>query len=258
MVTGEFERLGWARFAADAASLAWARAAREAAQAALVSDQADWRASRTWFVGVDALCNDATGAVAGVPLAGAAADWVRGAFGPADWHRAQLSAVRPGYPGRDPNDSDSAYEFRLRRDAAHVDGLIADGTGSRYLLEPHRFIFGIALTESDAGAAPLAVWDGSHRPMQKMFDTVLAGAEDEAAVDLAVPYQAARRAVFAECNRRLMPLAPGEAIVLHRHLVHGISPWQEGARAAPEGRISAYFRPKFSGVGLWAAADGAA
>ncbi len=44
-----------------------------------------------------------------------------------------------------------------------------------------------------------------------------------------------------------MPLTapPGGAILVHRHMLHGIAPWAQAATAPPEGRMIAYFRPNF-------------
>ena len=68
-------------------------------------------------------------------------------------------------------------------------------------------------------------------------------------------YQAARRAVFATCRRIAVPIQPGEATLLHRHLIHGVAPWEVGAEAPEEGRIIAYFRPELPTVAHWMAAD---
>ncbi len=60
--------LGWRRLPFDPDVLAWTRAALPLAQAALDPPDAEWRCGGTWFPGVDALANDATGRVAGVAL----------------------------------------------------------------------------------------------------------------------------------------------------------------------------------------------
>ena len=43
----------------------------------------------------------------------------------------------------------------------------------------------------------------------------------------------------------------GEAVVLHRLLIHGVAPWAEGAQAAAPGRSIAYFRPVMGSVAEW-------
>ena len=89
-----------------------------AAEAAKDPAQAHWlRCGGTWFVGVDALPNDAEGRLpGGPPLGGAAVDFITGALGlKLPMHRAQLSVCYPGYPQPSPEESEAAYGFRLRR-----------------------------------------------------------------------------------------------------------------------------------------------
>jgi hypothetical protein len=38
-------------------------------------------------------------------------------------------------------------------------------------------------------------------------------------------------------------------MLIHRLALHGVAPWAEGAEAGPEGRMIAYFRPEFEGLG---------
>lgn len=249
---------GFLRFPAAAASLAWAAHARPVAAAATADPaHAHWlRCGGTWFVGVDALPNDASGRLAGgPPLAGAAIDFIRDGLKLAlPLHRAQVSVCYPGYPQPSAEESQQAYAFRRNRDAAHVDGLLAEGPEKRrYLKEPHAYILGITLTEQSPDAAPLTVWKGSHRIMQAMFAAAFAGRPPEQwrAVDVTDAYQAARREVFAKCERLTLPSAPGEAVLVHRHLVHGVAPWGEHATAAPEGRMIAYLRPEFPAIADW-------
>src|SRR6476659_3926675 len=111
-----FLRQGFLHFPADAASLAWARHARPfAAAAARDTAHAHWlRCGGTWFVGVDALDNDARGAVGGgPPLAGAAADFIHDELQIGlPLHRAQVSVCYPGYPQPSPEESEAALAFR--------------------------------------------------------------------------------------------------------------------------------------------------
>lgn len=246
------------RFPADPALLAWAQHALPRARAAAADPgQAHWlRCGGTWFVGVDALDNDAQGRLAGgPPLAGAAIETIRHSLGLSlPFHRAQISICYPGYPQPSPEESDAAYRFRVNRDAAHVDGLLAEGPGKRrYLREPHAYVLGIPLTAQSADASPLIVWEGSHLIMQAMFREQLAGRPpaDWAATDLTEAYQAARRQVLDSCRRTALPGEPGEAVLLHRHLLHGVAPWSGTATASPDGRMIAYFRPHFPDPRDW-------
>ena len=108
------------------------------------------------MVGVDALPNRPDGSVAGVALGGQAIAAAMALSGTVALHPAQLSVTRPGYPRPSERESEAAFGYRLRRDAAHVDWLMAEGPDKRrFLREPHAWILGIALTTADADAAPL-------------------------------------------------------------------------------------------------------
>lgn len=233
---------GFTVFDADADVVRWAAAAL-AVGTALSSDPqiraANLRHGETWFVGVDALPNDAAGAIDGTPLTG---PWRDHITAPDHWHAAQLSIVYPGYPKQDPEESDANHRYRITRYAAHVDGLLPEGPARRrFLREPHAFILGLPLNACTA--APLMVWPGSHRIMGDALRATI-GTRDPATVDLTEDYQAARRAVFAQITPQPVHATPGQSILLHRHLLHGVAPWAENDSAPPEGRMIAYFRPQ--------------
>lgn len=239
------DETGFAVFGADPTVARWAVAAHAAALK-LTADPAlretNLRHGNTWFVGVDALPNAPDGSVDGVALAG---DWQQHVRGPPVWHRAQVSVIYPGYPQQDADESHAAHRFRVRRHAAHVDGLLPEGPlRRRFLREPHAFILGLPLNR--ANAAPLMVWPGSHYMMGQAFRDLI-GERAPGFVDLTDGYQAARRAVFDQIDPIALHASPGQAILLHRHLLHGVAAWSENDLAPPEGRMVAYFRPEFSG-----------
>lgn len=239
---------GWRRVTGPGIA-AWAQAAAQVAEAAASGSAEPWRCGGTWFVGLDALDNDAAGSVGGVKF-----PWDEVGLDPVALHRAQLSVVRAGYPQRSDDETDAAFRFRLNRDAAHLDGLIAEGPDKRRrVVEPHRWIVGLPLNRADAGASPLVVWQGSHRIMREGLLAALAGVPQAewGNADITDAYQAARKRVFAECARVELPGAPGEAVVLHRLLVHGVAPWAQDAQAAGAGRMVAYFRPLAGSVAEW-------
>jgi hypothetical protein len=248
---------GYVTFPVDPHIQAWAGAALTATREALTDPETATKTlycQGTWLAGMDVLPNATDGSVAGVPLAGAAVDAVA-ALGltPAAWHRAQVSIVYPGYPKPREGESDTAANYRVRRDAAHVDGLLPVGPDrQRKLQEPHAFVLGVPLNAAPATASPLSVWAGSHRILgpalsDQLRQTPKAVWSD---VDLTQTYQTARRACFEHCERITLPGAPGEAVLLHRHLLHGVAPWEAGALA--EGRMIAYFRPEFPNIHDWA------
>jgi hypothetical protein len=176
-------------------------------------------------------------------------------YGQLPLHRGQVSVTWPGYPRPRKGESEAAFRYRLKRDAAHVDGLLAVGEARRRMLrERHAYILGLPLTECDAGASPLVVWEGSHHVMREAFAQALGGRDDAEwrEIDLTDAYHAARRTVFETCPRIEVSARPGEAYLVHRHALHGVAPWASGARAPEAGRMIAYFRPEFrAGTREW-------
>lgn len=242
---------GWRKISISKRIAAWSDAAHPVAVKVLQETAEPLRCGGTWAVGLDLLPNEADGSIGGVPL-----PWDVLGLAPQPLHRAQLSTVHPGYPQPSPDETEAGYGFRLRRDSAHLDGLLAIGPEKRRMVkEPHAWILGLPLTSS--AASPLVVWEGSHLVMQAALARVFAGHAPDTwgDVDITEAYQTARAEVFRSCKRLELPGVPGEAVVLHRHLIHGVSPWAEGAKAPPEGRIVAYFRPLMPSVAAWAAAD---
>lgn len=249
---------GWLLFDTDPKLTDWIAHAIPAAQTALHDPQlAHWfDCEGTWFVGVDALPNDTEGRIgASAPLSNA--NWARfwtDHFGPLPpLHKGQLSVVWPGYPRPRHGESDAAFRYRQNKDAAHVDGILAIGPDrQRMVREPHAFIVGLPLNLAPKTAAPLTVWDQSHKPMGNALRAALQNREDLPNVDVTQAYQAARRTVFETCEKRALHAKPGQAILLHRHLLHGISAWSNAKAEDPENRQIAYFRPECSGgVSEW-------
>lgn len=239
---------GWCRIGPDPAIANWAAAARPVAEAVLRDSAEPWRCGGTWFVGVDALPNGPDGAVGGASF-----PWQAVGLAPEPLHPAQLSVMRPGYPQPSEAETPAAFAFRRDRDAAHLDGLLPDAAKRRRIAEPHRWILGLALNETDPEAAPLVVWEGSHRILQAALAAALAPHPPSqwAEVDITDAYTAARRQCFETCRRVAVPSRPGQAVLMHRHLLHGVAPWAKGAKAPPEGRIIAYFRPLMPDVASW-------
>jgi hypothetical protein len=253
-------RDGYVVLPPDRRTARWAAAAQAAARPLIDAPERRGEARRcggTWLAGVDLLPNDGDGAVAGVPLAGPGPDLVA-ALGlwPEAWHRAQVSVTWPGYPRPDAGESAGAARYRRRRDAAHVDGLLPEGPDRRrHLREPHAFVLGLPLTPAHPDAAPLVVWPGSHRRLGAAFAAARAAAPGLplGEIDLTDIYTATRREVFDTCPRVPVPAPPGAAIVLHRHMLHGIAPWTAPPDAA--WRAVAYFRPELTDPEAWAAPD---
>jgi hypothetical protein len=225
-----------------------------------VSDpaHAQWlRYGGIWFAGVNALPNDAAGRLSGGPvLAGAAIDFIHRELAGTDfnWDRAQVSVCYPGYPQRMHDETEAVFNYRVKRDAAHVDGFRRHGEDRRrFLNEHHGFILGIPLAESSPGASPFVVWRGSHEMVRTAMRDAFAGIDpaDWHDVDITEAYHAVRREVFETCERVELTARPGEAYLVHRLALHGIAPWREGASAGPDGRMIAYFRPEIASRHDW-------
>ena len=239
---------GWQVFAADPGD--WVNhAAPLAEQIAMTQAR---RHGETWVAGVDALPNDADGAVSGgPPLICAALQAAQAVTGPLPLHLGQVSGVFPGYPGRDADETDAAHRFRLNRDAAHLDGLLPIGPDRRrYLREPHGWILGLPVTDMPSGAAPPVVYAGSHHVMRDAMRAVLQGhpPADWPGIDLTEAYQTARRAVLADCPRVVITASPGQSFLIHRLAIHGIASW---TGAANGWRGVVYFRPQLAAMTDW-------
>lgn len=238
---------GWRRVGFHKLIHCWSLLAYPLALQSLSQDKVPLRCGGTWAVGLDLLPNGPDGSVGGVAL-----PWKALGLAPTPLHRAQLSTVYAGYPQPSADETEAAYGFRLRRDGAHLDGLLPIGPDKRRMVkEPHQWVLGLPLTVPHG--APLVVWEGSHLVMQRALAQAFVGHPPETwgDIDVTKAYQAARAEVFRSCARVEVPGRPGEAVVLHRHLIHGVAPW--GDAAGPEGRMVAYFRPVMPSVAIWMA-----
>jgi len=250
---------GWEFFPFDRALAEWvARVMPEALGCASDPEmQQQWlRHGQTWFAGVNVLPNDAEGRVGNSdPLLGRAVEVAHAVYGKLSWDAGQVSVVYPGYPKRDPSESEANHRYRLRRDAAHVDGLLPEGPDRRrFIREPHAFILGIPFTECAAGASPMVVWEGSHEVIRRALREAMSEHDPKnwSDVDITDAYHAARKSVFASCRRVEVSARPGEAYLVHRLALHGVAHWAEDAAAPPEGRVVLYFRPEMPGsVAEW-------
>ncbi|MEM6760279.1 MAG: hypothetical protein AAF601_12450 [Pseudomonadota bacterium] len=236
---------GYVEIAPSEAGRRWVQAARQAARgiAATPAIRArNLRHGQTWFVGVDALPNAEDGAISRVALP---AEW-RALAPELPLHAGQLSIVYPGYPGRDPDESDGNHRYRRLRSAAHVDGLLPEGPQRRrFAREYHAYVLGIPL--GAVQQAPTVVWRGSHKIMQAALIEAIGGKAVEN-VDVTDAYQAARRVVFDACTPVPMSVGEGGAFVVHRFALHGTAPWQGTVGQA---RAVAFFRPEFSNANDW-------
>ena len=110
----------------------------------------------TWFIGVDALNNDPQGRVGqSGALSGLAMDFAIQQYGELPLHKGQVSVIYPGYPRPRHGESETAGRYRLKRDAAHVDGLRPMGPDRRRRVdEPHAWDTGHPLDRCQRGCCP--------------------------------------------------------------------------------------------------------
>ena len=255
----QFYERGWCRFDYDEGLANWVNAVLPKTREA-VSEKANaqWiRCGGTWFVGVNILPNQPDGSVNGGPvLQGAVIDFIRQNFkpDPLALDAAQVSVCYPGYPQRMDSETETAFRFRRDRDAAHVDGFLREGPDRRrHLRECHGFVLGIPMVEFDETASPLMVWEGSHELVRTAMKARFKGLEsacwgDE---DITECYHAVRKEIFEKCRRVPVTAKPGESYLVHRLALHGISPWQEAAKAGTDGRMICYFRPEIGDIESW-------
>ena len=260
MQANTFFKKGWCRFPYDPILGEWVSYTVPFARNAVKDPKHKrWlRCGDTWFVGVNALPNDAQGSVEnGPPLSGIAVDFVSESLGfqDFDWDRAQISVCYPGYPQRmSESESEAAFRYRRDRDSAHVDGLLREGPDRRrHLREHHSFVLGIPMVESSPDASPFVIWEGSHEIVRKTFSQCFKGlpAERWADRDITEIYHELRRKIFQRCRRVEISADPGESYLVHRLSLHGIAPWSESATASPDGRMICYFRPEIRGPQQW-------
>ncbi len=229
----ELELKGWTKFRFDNDILHWTTESLPYCRT--ISEDKNniknWmRCGGTWFAGVNIVGNNAKGSVTGGPiLSGQVIDFIDKKFGPdVEWDQGQLSIVYEGYPKQNPFESSSATRFRIKRDAAHVDGLLPIGLQrKRMLREPHAFVLGIPMTAVDTNCSPLVVWEGSNKIIRDHFTKALSSYNESEwnQVDLTETYKKARKVCFEECKRVIVHGWPGETYLIHRLSLHGIAPW---------------------------------
>ena len=243
---------GWIKFSFDPKLDHWLKSIAKPTFNAIhdKENQNEWlRCQGTWFAGVRALPNDIHGSVkGGVKLDFASSRWALNMLGVKQivWDPAQISVCYPGYPKPGINESKSSFYYRLKKDAAHVDGLHPVGKNRiRMLREQHAFILGIPVTTFSRKASPLVVWEGSHKIMKYYFKKEFCqiDPQDWKDYDFTKVYHNARNEIFDTCKRVEIHATPGESYIVHRMALHGVAPWDGRARSSKEGRVIVYFRP---------------
>ncbi len=255
----QFQDFGWLHFKFDPALLKWVDCVMPYAKAAVTApENSEWlRCDGTWFVGVNLLPNDSHGRVGNSDaIGGQAISFLKQNSSVAGLHldKAQISVCYPGYPKPSITESDSLHRYRLNRDGAHLDGLLAIGKNRRrYLKEPHAYILGIPMTDFNVDAAPPIIWQSSHKLVRTAFSEAFSDIPQEhwADIDITDIYHNLRKEIFEKCPRIQLELKRGECVLVHRLALHGIAPWGETATASQDGRMICYFRPTFTNPKDW-------
>jgi hypothetical protein len=260
----EFFARGWCRFEFDSDLLKWIESALPVARSAVLEpDNAKWlRCGDTWFAGVNILPNGSDGSVGSGPaLGGDAVDFIAQVFGLSasglsgfGWDKAQVSICYPGYPQRMETESEAAFKFRRDRDAAHVDGLLPEGSDRRrFLRECHGFILAIPLLDYDSDASPFVMWEGSHEVVREAFESMFQNRRPDewSSIDVTDGYHEVRRKIFETCRRAEISAKPGEAYLVHRLALHGVAPWKAEQDSATKERMICYFRPETGDIEPW-------
>lgn len=248
-----YEESGWIKFKYDPKLDQWLNAVSKTVFFAIHNEnnKKNWlRCQGTWFAGVRILQNDSRGIVnQGPELDTNSSRWALKQLKVKNikWDPAQVSVCYPGYPMPRQGESETAFLYRLKRDAAHVDGLHPVGKEKvRKLKEQHAFIMGIPVTLSSKKASPLVVWEGSHKITKYYFEKEFSDIDpkDWKNVDITKSYHKAREEIFGSCKRVEIYAMPGESYIIHRMALHGVAPWDGRANSGKEGRVIIYFRPE--------------
>ncbi|MFT4607291.1 MAG: hypothetical protein ACI9YO_001340 [Gammaproteobacteria bacterium] len=160
----------------------------------------------------------------------------------------------PGYPKRMAIESESAFNFRRDRDAAHVDGLLPEGPSRRrFLREWHGFILAIPMLDYNTDTSPFMIWEGSYELVREAFESLFQNRSpgDWPSIDVTERYHAVRRKIFETCRRVEIVAKPGEAFLVHRLVLHGVAPWKAGQNSVWKERMICYFRPESGAIDQW-------
>ena len=254
-----FHELGWKLFPKDENIYEWAKYAKAWVETKIRRreyENSQLRCGGTWFAGVNFLENDFSGGLGNVPLSGIPIAQIKSKYGHYfnKWDKAQVSICYPGYPKRTENESDKAFSYRKDNYGAHVDGIIPVGNArSRYFKEPHAFVLGVVLSDFNEDAAPLIVWEKSHKIIHSSIYKKLKPYEPNLwhNIEVTKEYQTARRLIFKNCRQTTIWAPVGSCFLVHRHSLHGIKPWGLRGTSEAGGRMIAYFRPQFEKKETW-------
>lgn len=273
----QFCQSGFYQFAYDEKLAAWVEETKNTAITTLQNPKNTrwWRCGGTWFAGVSVLGNDHQGCTpskngkTSQPLQGKAIEFTRKNItknipltqknNQIAWDIGQVSVCTQNYPQIDKdNDTLATHQYRKKRFAAHIDGLLKRGREKkRYLCEQHAFILGIAMNDTSEKAAPFVVYEESHKYIGEFLRSNLKHHPPHKwqEIELTKAYHDIRNKIFATCHPRPLWVRPGEAFLVHRFALHGTKAWHKDATAEPINKIPArmltFFRPQTTNPTAW-------
>ena len=262
---------GWSFLNTDHIHYEWIAEAKEQLETKFhqkLYDYNDLRCGSTWFVGANFLDNSSNGNIGTKSMSKFFFSNISKKFGPniKYWDKAQVSICWPGYPKKDAKETKKSYDFRIKRFASHIDGIIPFGSKKRrFAKEFHAFILGFPLHNNCLDCAPLVLWEGSHKIFRNFFKEIYEGISFNkiSNIDITELYNECRKKVFKNCEvKKIIPQFK-QPYLLDRHVLHGIDEWREkkNVKCSPknhrllnslsDGRIIVYFRPVFFNPHDW-------
>ena len=262
---------GWSFLNTDHIHYEWIAEAKEQLETKFhqkLYDYNDLRCGSTWFVGANFLDNSSNGNIGTKSMSKFFFSNISKKFGPniKYWDKAQVSICWPGYPKKDAKETKKSYDFRIKRFASHIDGVIPFGSKKRrFAKELHAFILGFPLHNNCLDCAPLVLWEGSHKIFRNFFKEIYEGISFNkiSNIDITELYNECRKKVFKNCEVKKITPQFKQPYLLDRHVLHGIDEWREkkNVKCSPknhrllnslsDGRIIVYFRPVFFNPHDW-------
>ena len=262
---------GWSFLNTDHIHYEWIAEAKEQLETKFhqkLYDYNDLRYGSTWFVGANFLDNSSNGNIGTKSMSKFFFSNISKKFGPniKYWDKAQVSICWPGYPKKDAKETKKSYDFRIKRFASHIDGIIPFGSKKRrFAKEFHAFILGFPLHNNCLDCAPLVLWEGSHKIFRNFFKEIYEGISFNkiSNIDITELYNECRKKVFKNCEVKKITPQFKQPYLLDRHVLHGIDEWREkkNVKCSPknhrllnslsDGRIIVYFRPVFFNPHDW-------
>tara|TARA_B100000902_G_scaffold171834_1_gene166099 strand:+ start:425 stop:1258 length:834 start_codon:yes stop_codon:yes gene_type:complete len=256
---------GWSFLNVDSIHYEWTIEAKKQLETKFhqkLFDFKNFRCGSTWFVGTNFLDNSSNGNIGAKLMSKKIFNNILKKFGPniKYWDKGQVSICWPGYPKKDEKETEQSFNFRIKRFASHIDGIIPFGSRKRrFAKEFHAFILGFPIQNNCLDCAPLVLWEGSHKIFRKFFKEIYEGITSNkiSSIDITELYNEYRKKVFTNCEVKKIVPQFNQPFLLDRHILHGIHKWKEKnnvkfnsknnrpLNSISDGRITIYFRPVF-------------